>query len=423
MKEHLLHYIWQFQLFKPNPTLATEQGELLTVFHPGHYLQMSGPDFFNAQLSIGTQMWAGNVEIHIKASDWYAHHHETDRAYDNVILHVVWESDIPVFRADQSLIPVLILKDVVAPDLLKRYQQLFDRKRWIACEDQKVALDPIKALNWKEGLYVERLKLKTAPILELASETKQHWEQLFFVCMAKGFGLNANGDFFEKWSKELPIEIVLKYADNLLALEALFLGGNGLLSEDVEDQYGQSLRNEWLFLKHKYQLKESLKGTVQFFKLRPDNFPTIRLVQLAAWYHANSNGAHLVLKAKNIEDFYKLFDVGVSAYWQTHFVFDKESKQQAKKLSKKFVDLLILNTVIPYLHVYFSSKQVDFSDRLFDLVRGLKPESNQVISNYIDLGFVVEDALDSQALLQLKKHYCDRKRCLECLMGRTILYT
>lgn len=422
MKEHLLHYIWQFQLFAINQDLVTEQGERLTVFHPGHYLQTSGPDFFNAQLLIDNQLWAGNVEIHIKASDWYAHHHENDRAYDNVILHVVWEADMPVFRADQSLIPVLILKDIVSPDLLDRYQKLFEKKHWIACEDQIVELDVVKALNWKEGLYVERLKQKTEPILELLSDTKQHWEQLFFVSLAKGFGLNANGVFFENWAKRIPIEIVLKNSDDLLALEALFLGGNGLLNEDVEDEYGQDLKKEWDFLKLKYQLEETPKGLVQFFKLRPDNFPTIRLAQLAAWYHENRNGAHLVLNAKSIEDFYKLFDVGVSDYWQTHFVFDKQSKKLPKKLSKKFIDLVILNTIIPYLYVYFSAKEIDFSDRLFDLIRGLKPESNQVILNYIKLGFVVEDALDSQALLQLKKQYCDRKRCLECLVGRAILY-
>lgn len=421
MREVLLHHIWQFQVFNTK-TLFTEQGELLRVMHPGHYLKQTGPDFFLAKLFIGEQEWAGNVEIHIKASDWYAHGHENDRNYDNVVLHVVWESDIPVLRKDGSLMAVLVLKDYVDESLLDRYNQLFEKRKWIYCEDQIPEIPPLKILNWKERLYVERLETKSEGILALLSQCSNDWRQLFFICLARGFGLNVNGEAFEKMAKQLSVKVLEKQADNLKALEAILLGSAGLLQREVEDVYGISLQKEWGYFKALYDLEELETSYVQFYKLRPDNFPTIRLSQLAALYHQQKDILKDVLEAKNLDDFYELFTVVASSFWDTHYVFDKENSRVKKKTSKRFIDLLLLNVVVPFLYVYYKHKDRDFSEELFAIVRGLKPEQNTIITNFEKLGFVVEDALDSQAMLHLKKNYCNNQACLNCLIGRAIVY-
>lgn len=421
MREVLLHHIWQFQVFNTK-ALFTEQGELLRVIHPGHYLKQTGPDFFMTKLFIGEQEWAGNVEIHIKASDWYAHGHESDKNYDNVVLHVVWESDIPVLRKDGSLMAVLVLKDYVDERLLERYNKLFEKRKWIYCEEQIPEVSPLKILNWQERLYVERLETKSEGILALLSQCSNDWRQLFFICLARGFGLNVNGEAFEKMAKQLSVKVLEKQADNLKALEAILLGSAGLLQREVEDVYGISLQKEWGYFKALYDLEELETSYVQFYKLRPDNFPTIRLSQLAALYHQQKDILKDVLEAKTLDDFYELFTVVASSFWDTHYVFDKENSRVKKKTSKRFIDLLLLNVVVPFLYVYYKHKDRDFSEELFTIVRGLKPEQNTIITNFEKLGFTVEDALDSQAMLHLKKNYCNNQACLNCLIGRAIVY-
>lgn len=421
MKEALLHHIWQFQVFNTK-ALVTEQGEEILIVHPGHYLEQAGPDFFNANVFIAGQEWAGNVEIHIKASDWYVHGHERDRNYDNVILHVVWESDVPVLRKDGSPIAVLVLREYIDEGMLDRYRKLFEERKWIYCERQVPEIAAVKLLNWKERLYVERLEERSTGILGLLTKCDNDWRQVFFICLARGFGLNVNGEMFERLATQLPVRYLEKNKDNLQALESLLLGSAGLLNREIEDFYGVLLKKDWSYFKVLYGLEELSSTCIQFYKLRPDNFPTIRFSQLAALFYKKNDILKRVLEAKTLLDFYALFDVKASLFWDTHYVFDKESKKTVKRLSKNFVDLLLLNAIIPFLYVYHKQKRTDFSEELFSLVRSLKPEKNTIITNFKNLGFEVEDALDSQAMLQLKKQYCNRQQCLSCLIGKAIVY-
>lgn len=422
MKEILLHHIWQSQIFNTK-ALFTEEGKELIVVHPGLYTEQSGPDFFNAHLFIDGQEWAGNVEIHKKASDWYLHGHEVDSRYSNVVLHVVWESDVPVLRGDGSLVPVLVLKDYIVEDMMIRYNQLFQDRKWIYCEQMIPDIAPLKLLNWKERLYVERLEEKSKTVLELFFHCNKDWKQVFFICLARGFGLNINGEIFERVAMGVPSKLLEKYNSSLTVLEALLMGSSGLLNREIEDAYGEVLKKEWRYLKELYGLEELATDCIQFYKLRPDNFPTLRLSQMASLYYQKKDVLQLVLEAKSLHDFYELFGVEATSYWNTHYVFDKENRKTIKSVSKSFIDLLLLNTVIPFLYVYHKQKRSDFSEELFAVIRGLKPEKNTIVSNFKKLGFEIDDALDSQAMLELKKSYCNRRQCLNCLVGKTIIYS
>lgn len=420
MKEVLLHHVWKSQIFNTK-ALFTEEGKELVVVNSGSYLENAGPDFFNARLFIDGQEWAGNVEIHKKASDWYAHRHEVDSRYDNVILHVVWESDIPVLRNNGDLIPVFVLKDYIEDGLMSRYAQLFEERKWIYCENQVPEIAALKLLNWKERLYIERLEEKTKGVLDLLHQSNNDWKQVFFICLARGFGLNVNGEMFERVANGISSKLLEKHSDNLLVLESLLMGRAGLLQKEIEDVHGALLKREWNYLKVLHDLEELPVDSIHFYKLRPDNFPTIRLSQMASLFYENKDILKKLLEAKELEDFYSLFNVTATVYWDTHYVFDKENKKMVKRMSRSFIDLLLLNTVIPFLYVYHKQKKNDFSEELFGIIRCLKPEKNIVISNFKKLGFEIEDALDSQAMLELKKSYCNKGQCLNCLVGKSIV--
>ncbi|HEU0126660.1 MAG TPA: DUF2851 family protein, partial [Flavobacterium sp.] len=283
MKEDFLHYLWKFKKFN-TLNLKTAQGELITILKTGDYLELSGPDFFNAHIEIGNQKWAGNVEIHVKSSDWYLHNHENDPAYKNVILHVVWENDTAIFREDNSEIPVLVLKDYVGKEMVSNYAELISPKTWISCEKQIKDIDNFVFKNWQERLFFERLERKSKFIYELLEETNQDWESVLFCLLAKNFGLNTNGTSFLQIAKSIPFSIIRKESFEHENLEALFFGTARLLEAEKEDVYFKDLKFRYFYLLHKYQLERTFVEPVQFFKHRPDNFPTIRLSQLASFY-------------------------------------------------------------------------------------------------------------------------------------------
>lgn len=421
MKEVFLHYIWQYILFDFTD-LVTEQGERLQIIRSGEYTQQAGPDFFNSLIVIGSQKWAGNIEIHIKASDWYLHHHEKDKNYNNVILHVVWDYDIPVLRKDQSPIPVLLLSKYVDHQLLKRYELLSQQKKWIYCEDFIGKMDVFKRDKWLETLFFERMERKVAPIKKFIEETNADWERVFFCQIAQGFGLNANGTIFFNMAKSLPIRVVQKERVSLVNLEALFFGKTNIIHAANEDTYSKNLWQTWSFLSQKYELVPAELGQLNFFKLRPDNFPTVRLSQLASLLNKHSSLFDVILSCKKKEDFYKVFDVKTTDYWMEHYVLDKRSPSKIKKTSTAFIDLIIINTVIPLTYVYYQNKGEDCSELILDLISSLKPERNNIIDYFSQLGLGIENAFDTQALLELKKNYCDAKKCLHCGVGRDYLY-
>lgn len=420
MKEDFLHYLWKFKKFDTF-NLKTSNGEEIVIVNVGNYLELAGPDFFNAQIIIGNQKWAGNVEIHLKSSDWYVHHHERDANYENVILHVVWEHDTEIFRKNNSEIPVLELKKYVDSATIANYQSLVSPKSWIFCEKQLNEIDNFTLKNWQERLFFERLERKSKPIFELLEQNNQDWESVLFCLLAKNFGLNTNGELFLKIAQSIPFSIIRKESFEVENLEALLLGSAGVLDIEKEDTYFKDLKFRYFYLLQKYQLEKNSTEPLQFFKHRPDNFPTIRLSQLANLYHSQQNLFSIISTSNSLLTIYKTFEVAVSAYWQNHYQFDKESPKKIKKLSKSFVNLIVINTIIPLQFAYAKSQGKENSEDLIQLLNKVAPEKNAIMDKFSSFGINPKNAFESQSLLQLKNEYCNKSRCLECAIGMELL--
>lgn len=420
MQEEFLHHIWQWKKFAFTE-LKTAHGEELQILNSGHYLQLAGPDFFNSQIRIGNQKWAGNVEIHLKSSDWYIHHHEKDEAYESVILHVVWEHDAEVFRKDNSEIPVLELKNYVAKETLENYLSLAARKSWIYCEKELTAIDPFVLRHWEERLFFERLERKSLPMIKLLEENGGDWEAALFCFLAKNFGLNTNGDSFFEIANSIPFPIVRKEKTEAENLEALFFGRAGLLSEDKEDLYYKDLQSRWHYLSEKHKLKSVFIQPLQFFKLRPDNFPTVRMAQLAKVYHLQDNLFSKITEAKSIMEIYAIFNAKLSEYWQCHYQFDKPSPLKRKMLTNSFIDLIVMNTIVPMRFAYARHIGKEVSEELIGLLTTIGAEKNVIVDKFRFFGLNIRNAFDSQSLLQLKNEYCNHGKCLQCGIGIELL--
>ncbi len=420
MREDFLHYLWKFKKFETSD-LYTTSSEAVQILHSGDYTQTSGPDFFNAQLIIGSQKWAGNIEIHLKSSDWYLHNHEKDSAYENVILHVVWEHDSEIFRSDNSTIPVLELKNFTSSSLIENFNKLSVVKSWIYCENQIQDIDQFTIVNWLERIYFERLKQKSDATLKLFRDNNSDWEAVLFLMLAKNFGLNSNGEAMLEIAQQIPMHVIRRESENAIALESLFFGYGELLTAPKEDVYFKDLVTSFKMLRQKYQLPEPRSTRLEFFKHRPVNFPTIRLAQLANLYGQNSQLFSKIMSVSTIADYYDLFNIGVSKYWQTHFQFDREVKFSSKKLSKSFIDLLILNTIVPLRFAYAIERGDDINELLLNVLQNITAEENSVTAKFESVKIKAKNALESQALLQLKNDYCMRGRCLECAIGVELL--
>jgi len=420
MKEDFLHYLWKFKKFHTS-NLHTTNHQPITIIHSGDYLQLAGPDFFNAQIIIENQKWAGNVEIHLQSSDWYVHHHEKDEAYDNVILHVVWQHNVRIFRKDNTEIPTLELKNFVDQETLSRYQSLVVTKTWLYCENQLSQLPSFIIRNWKERLFFERLERKSELIDFVLKQTNNDWEATLFCLLAKNFGLNTNGAVFFKTALSIPFSILRKESDTAESIEALLLGISGLLNDEKEDVYYSRLRAKFNYLVHKHQLELTILEPVQFFRLRPDNFPTIRLSQLANLYGTHLNLFSKILNANSRALLYQIFQVSASPYWQNHYQFDRASQTRKKALTKSFIDLIIINTIVPIQFAFAKSLGKENIEEGIVLLESIKAEQNSTIQKFQTIGIVAESAFASQSLLQLRNEYCSKSRCLECDVGIELL--
>lgn len=420
MKEDFLHYVWQYKKFDFS-NLKTCSGETLTIINVGQYLKNSGPDFFNAQIVIGDQKWAGNVEIHVKSSDWYLHNHENDENYNNVILHVVWENDVPVFGKSNSEIPVLCLKDFVSKELLNNYHYLTTEKKWIFCENDFVTIDEFVFNNWLERVFFERLEKKSQLIENLLLQTNYDWEAVLFCMLAKNFGLNTNGETFLKIAQSIPFSVIRKESFEIENLEALFFGYSGLLNSDLEHKYPQNLLSRFNYLVQKHQLVVPIIPQLTFFKLRPENFPTIRLAQLAMLYNKQQNLFSKIMDCNSIDEIYKLLDADVSIYWQNHYHFEKANTTKKRKITKSFIDLIIINTIVPLQFAFAKYNGKDNDEIVLHLLRELKPEANNIIDKFQNIGIKSTDAFMTQSLIQLKTEYCNKHRCLSCSIGLELL--
>lgn len=421
MRESLLHLVWLEQLFD-SLELKTTKGKSLIIHQTGFLNDLQGPDFKNALLEISNQKWAGNVEIHIKSSDWYAHQHQKDKNYRNVLLHVVYEYDVEVFDVHGNEIPTLELKGYIPKEVLQNYKQLMGAKnKWIFCEEHLKEVDVFKWNNWLERLYVERLERKVNEIEELFDKTGKDWEATLFLMLAKSFGGNLNGTIFLEAFSQVDFGTIRKQIVNKTTDSFLF-GLVGLLNEEGrEEVYYKKLKKEFTYQKQKHQLKDLLLPELNFYGCRPSNFPTIRLAQLVAFYEKNKTVFTTILKLEsNIESYKDLFKINVSEYWQMHYNFEKPSKTSPKSISKGFIDLLLMNVIIPVLFFYHKTKG-EKHESLLELMYEIDPEKNNIISKFSILGHKANSALQTQALLRLKKEYCDKERCAECQIGVSLI--
>jgi hypothetical protein len=422
--ERLLHFIWQFQYFNRNE-LTTTAGEAVQIYYAGHYNTHQGPDFQNAKIRIQKTTWAGHVELHIKTSDWKKHKHQGDKNYDNVILHVVWEHDTRPGTGPGEFsnnLPVLELKGRVPKMLLQRYEELMHHSSFLPCERLIGTVKAITWRSWKDRLLAERLQRKAAIAEQYLQENNYHWEETFWWLLARNFGAKVNAAAFEAMARSIPVNILAKHKAQLQQLEALLFGQAGLLKEKRnDDEYYNLLQREYRFLQQKYKL-QPIHQPVHFLRMRPGNFPTIRLAQLAVLVQ---NSVHLfskikeTVKAKDVKAF---LDVTANDYWHYHYRFGETTVFKKKNLGADMADNILINTIAPVLFAYGSYHHEDkYKDKALQWLEKTAAESNSITKRFEQLGIENKNAFDSQALIELKNEYCSKLRCLECGVGNALL--
>ncbi len=420
MNERLLQFIWQFQYFNKNE-LQTAQGDRLTIINPGKYNTHQGPDFLDAKVTIANTTWAGNIEIHIKSSDWTRHNHTADKNYSNIILHIVWENDSDIFYENGSVLSTLSLQSLVPKLLLDRFRELMLHEAFVPCDSYLPVLDEIKWLAWKERVAVERLQRKSALVLNLLSEANNHWEEVFWWLLARNFGMKVNADIFESVARSLPVNILAKHKNQIHQLEAFLLGQAGLLDDDFDEDYPQLLKREYLFYQKKYQLKQ-LPVKPFFLRMRPANFPTIRLAQLAMLVNKSSHLFSKIKETDSVEEAKELLNVTANDYWHYHYKFDESGNYHPKQLGSQMTENIIINTAVPVLFAYgLLNKEEQIKDKALQWLTELAAEKNTITHKWTDYNVSNNNALESQALIELKNNYCNPRRCLECAVGNAIL--
>jgi hypothetical protein len=414
--EQLLHYTWKHKIF-PLRELRTTDGQLLEVLNPGIHNTDAGPDFTGAKIRLNGTEWVGNVEIHQKTSDWFRHHHDIDATYQNIILHVASEIDKPLYYPNGQEIPQLQL-DVPAY-VCDNYAELSHNDCRPPCRNVIGALSTFLIHNWMTSLTLERFEERTRQIMRRRDTLEKNWEDTLFVTMARNLGFGINGDAFEKWAQSIPMSAVGKHRDNLFQIEAIFFGQAGLLDVYYDDDYYLSLQKEYHYLRQKFSLTPMDNGLWKFLRLRPQNFPYIRIAQLAMLYYEQRLNLSRLLNAQNLNEVSALLLTHVSDYWRIHYTFASQpTKPIEKMLSPSSIELIIINSVAPMLFAYgkYKSDQ-SLCDRAFSLWEQLKPENNTIIRDWAAAGIPCENAADTQALIQLHRNYCQRRDCLRCKFG------
>ena len=416
MTEQLLQFIWQFQYFNTGD-LKTTAGEPLLILQPGIHNTNQGPDFLNAKITCGETFLAGSIEVHINSSEWQDHGHSADKNYDNVVLHVVWRNN----KETGMHFPTLELYNRVSNLLLEKYANLLQAKSFIPCEEQIRTVDEITITLWKERMLIERLQEKAAYAETLLQKNNHHWEEVFWQLLAKNFGIKINSDAFEAIAASVPLNILAKHKNQIHQLEALLMGQAGLLNKNFTDEYPLMLQNEYGFLKKKYSLPD-IHFPVHFLRMRPANFPTLRLSQLAALIQQSNHLFSFIKDAENLKETEAKFNVAANDYWHYHYVFDEESGFRKKLLGRQMVQNIILNTVIPVLYAYGWYNNIEaYKTKALRWAEQLAPEKNNITLGFEKLGVANKSAYESQALIQLKNKYCNKLRCLECAIGNKIL--
>ena len=416
MTEQLLQFIWQFQYFNTGD-LKTTAGEPLLILQPGIHNINQGPDFLNAKISCGETVLAGSIEVHINSSEWQDHGHSADKNYDNVVLHVVWKNN----KETGMHFPTLELYNRVSNLLLEKYANLLQAKSFIPCEEQIRTVEELTIALWKERMLIERLQEKAAYAEMLLQKNNHHWEEVFWQLLAKNFGIKINSDAFEAVAASVPLNILAKHKNQIHQTEALLMGQAGLLDKNFTDEYPIMLQKEYMFLKKKYSLP-GIHFRVHFLRMRPANFPTLRLSQLAALIQQSNHLFSFIKDAENLKETEAKFNVTANDYWHCHYVFDEESGFKKKLLGRQMVQNIILNTVIPVLYAYGWYNNIEaYKTKALRWAEQLAPEKNNITHGFEKLGVANKSAYESQALIQLKNKYCNNVRCLECAIGNKIL--
>lgn len=420
MNEEFLYYLWIYYL--PGKRFTGTNAETIVIDNPGRKNTDSGPDFFNGRIRINKTIWAGNIEIHVKASDWLQHGHQNDVAYDNIVLHVVYEADISIKRKNGNLIPTLELKGKFDENIFRKYQRFVLSDQWIACQYDISRVNHFELMNWLYRLSVERLEEKSELIQKNLNKSRSDFNEVFYIHLMRSFGFKTNSEAFEQLGRSLPYLILTKHKASLMQIEALLFGQAGLLRGDFKDDYPNLLKTEYKFLAQKYSLRPLNAGIWKFMRMRPANFPSIRMAQFAQIFYHSSGLIHKILEAERLPDVIDLFRATASTYWQNHFRFDHLSPSFAKALGKSSIHLILINTIIPFVFVYGQYIQDErLKEKALNWMTVLPAERNSIINHYYKLGIVARNAMQSQALIQLKNVYCNKKKCLHCNIGHQLL--
>lgn len=421
MTEEFLHYIWKYKLLYND--LKTTEGDSVEILNPGFQNTNAGPDFFNAKIKINDTIWAGNVEIHINASDWYLHNHQNDLAYDNVVLHVIFNNNTNIKRLNGLIIPQLVVDKCFDENIYQNYQNFIHNKNWIPCENLYKDVDEFIVSNWLEYLLIERLERKTLELREIFVRNNNNWEETFYQLLAKNFGFKINSYPFEILAQSLPLTYLGKHKNNEIQISALLFGQSGLLTVEFTDDYPQLLYNEYEFLRKKYKLQPIKPYLWKFLRLRPANFPTIRLSQFSDLIFKSTHLFSKLLECNKLDEIYNLFDVKTHPYFDNHYLFDEKlilSKQ--KYLGKSAIDLIVINTIVPILFFYAETKdEKEFQNRAFDFLEKIEAENNSIITKWKKIGAKPQSAYQTQGLIELKNNYCSLKKCLNCRIGNELL--
>ncbi|MBQ9556376.1 MAG: DUF2851 family protein [Muribaculaceae bacterium] len=420
--EGLLQYIWQHKLWL-SEDMVTNDGRRIRVIDPGLLNTDAGPDFFNAKVEIDGHLWVGNVEIHVRASDWKRHHHDEDPAYDSVILHVVEKDDAPVHRLNGELIPQVELQ--VSPRFNECYDRLVNAQVELPCAARLPEVPRLTVTEWIEALAFERLHSKVDRVRDLYDRYNGSWEDICYVMLARTLGFGINNDAFERLARVTPLRLLHKHSDSILQVEALLFGQAGLLNgAHADEPYCQQLMREYAFLSNKFSLRP-IEGTAwRLFRSRPQNFPYRRIALLAQFVHGGFNLMNDILKAEDTKQLRQLFDLELSGYWTTHYSLGKPSPSAGRALSNSSIDIVLINTVAPLY--YARGEMTDdytMTDRAIALLEDLRPEQNSIVKMFQAAGIKCDDALTSQALIQLRRNYCEARKCIYCRLGHRLLAT
>jgi len=421
MTEDFINYLWLYKLIEQNQELST--GEKIKIISPGTLNLNSGPDFFNAMIEIDNTKWAGNVEIHVNSSDWNRHGHQNNPAYDNIILHVVFNDDKPVHRQNHEKIPTIVLAGKFNPSILNKYQSFITSKNSIPCHKLLHTINHFDKISWFDSLMAERLEKKSNEITALLSSSNNDFSQIFYQRIARGMGYTNNADTMELLASLLPLNLLAKHKNSLMQTEALLFGQSGLLPKNNhKDKYTNELVQEYNFLKHKYNLTPMNSSSWHFMRMRPVSFPTIRISQFANIFYNSSGMLNQIIKTNKLQDVTNLLSTSASPYWDNHYQFEKIAPGKSKKLGLSTINIILINTIIPFIFVYGNIKNSNsLQDKALKWLSEIKPESNSIIRQFNTSGITAENAMQTQALIQLKTNYCAKKRCLNCRFGHVLL--